>query len=106
MAAEGAALSGSRAAGMVGSLWVLALVSSSVLALEGKQGGETEEVPPASRDPAHVGSRKDSEKSETSERKRDGESFREGLPRDNQAPVGQLNESGRKILFPMGLGWA
>lgn len=43
MAAEGAAPSGSRAAGMVGSLWVLALVSS-VLALEGKPGGETEEV--------------------------------------------------------------
>lgn len=46
MAAEGAAPSGSRVAGMVGSLWLLALVSS-VLALEGKRGGETEEAPPA-----------------------------------------------------------
>lgn len=40
------------------------------------------------------------------ERKRYGESFREGLPGDNQAPVGHLNESGRKIPFPVGLGWA
>ena len=81
MAAEGAALSGSRAAGMVGSLWVLALVSSSVLALEGKQGGETEEVPPASRDPAHVGSRKDSEKSETSREEKGWGKFQRRAPK-------------------------
>lgn len=36
MAAEGAARSGNRGAGMVCSLWVLVLVSS-VLALEGKR---------------------------------------------------------------------
>lgn len=105
MAAEGAAPSGSRAAGMVGSLWVLALVSS-VLALEGKPGGETEEVhlPVETQHMWEVG--KIQKRVRHQERKRDGESFREGLPRDNQAPVGQLNESGRKILFPVGLGWA
>ncbi|KAJ1062988.1 hypothetical protein K5549_005017 [Capra hircus] len=46
MAAEGAALPGSRAVGMVGSLWVLALVSS-VLALEEvllDTTGETSEI--------------------------------------------------------------
>lgn len=80
MAAEGAALPGSRAAGMVGSLWVLALVSS-VLALEGKRGGETEEVPPARRDPAHVGSGKDSEKSETSREEKVWGKFQRRAPR-------------------------
>lgn len=39
MAAEGAARSGSRVAGMVCSLWVLVL-GSSVLALEGKREGD------------------------------------------------------------------
>lgn len=41
MAAEGAARSGSGVAGMVCSLWVLALVSS-VVALEGKRVGAPE----------------------------------------------------------------
>ena len=85
MAAEGAAPSGSRAAGMVSSLWLLALVSS-VLALEGKRGGETEEAPPASRDPAHVGSGKDAEKSETSrEEKERGRFQRRALKRQSSS---------------------
>lgn len=44
MAAERAAPSGSRAAGMLCGLWVLVLVSS-VLALEGKGEGRRENLP-------------------------------------------------------------
>ena len=62
MAAEGAARAGSRAAGMLCSLWVLVLVSS-VLALEGKREGETGEPPPASTG----GDGKGSEKAEKPE---------------------------------------
>lgn len=80
MAAEGAAPSGSRVAGMVGSLWVLALVSS-VLALEGKRRGEMEEAPPASRDPAHVGSGKDAEKRETSREEKERGRFQRRAPK-------------------------
>lgn len=61
MAAERAAPSGSRAAGMLCGLWVLVLVSS-VLALEGKGEGRRENPPPPARgEPALMGSGKDSE---------------------------------------------
>lgn len=62
MAAEGAARSGSRVAGMVCSLWVLVL-GSSVLALEGKREGRLENPYQS----AWVRNGKDSEKAEKSE---------------------------------------